>query len=93
MKFLSDKTNLAANLSISMPMPSVSTVPSYLNCGKLNSNSEPQLFYRNLWTYLYQAMVSIPTVVITPPKHPNFSIRITSAPALLAAKAADKPQI
>ena len=37
-------------------------------------------------------MVSIPTVVMTPPKHPNFSMRMTSAPALLAAKAADRPE-
>ena len=42
-------------------------------------------------SHLYQAIVSMPTVVITPPKHPNFSIRITSAPALLAARAADNP--
>ncbi len=33
----------------------------------------------------------MPTVVITPPKHPNLSIRMTSAPALRAARAADSP--
>ena len=36
-------------------------------------------------------MVSIPTVVMTPPKHPNLSHKIVSAPALAALIAALKP--
>ena len=32
------------------------------------------------------------TVVMTPPKQPNLSMRMTSAPALLAASAADSPE-
>ena len=32
------------------------------------------------------------TVVMTPPKQPNLSMRMVSAPALLAASAADSPE-
>ena len=42
-------------------------------------------------SYLYQPMVSIPTVVMTPPKQPNRSSSTTSAPALRAPSAADNP--
>mmetsp|Transcript_34069 Transcript_34069/g.90801 ORF Transcript_34069/g.90801 Transcript_34069/m.90801 type:complete len:214 (+) Transcript_34069:1190-1831(+) len=42
-------------------------------------------------SYLYQPSVSMPTVEITPPKHPNRSTNKTSAPAFLAAMAAESP--
>eukprot|EP00038_Savillea_parva_P007678 m.171810 g.171810 ORF g.171810 m.171810 type:complete len:338 (-) comp13428_c0_seq1:398-1411(-) len=59
----------SATRSISRPIPSQSTVPSYR----------------------YQPSVSIPTVVMTPPKHPYRSRRIVSAPVRRAASAADSP--
>ena len=42
-------------------------------------------------SYRYQAMVSIPTVVMTPPKQPNLSQRMVSAPALALEIAAERP--
>jgi hypothetical protein len=43
------------------------------------------------FTNLYHPSVSMPTVVITPPKHPKRSSSIVSAPARRAAIAADSP--
>ena len=42
-------------------------------------------------SYLYQAKVSIPTVVITPPKHPNLSHKMVSAPDRAELMAALNP--
>jgi hypothetical protein len=55
------------------------------------SNYLPIPYVSLVPSYRYQPNVYIPTVVITPPKHPYFYIISVCAPARLDAIAADKP--